>query len=133
MTRPTPQTLADRAAQHAAEQAAAIPATGGPAGRPSAPVAVSGASSLVRSLEALGVEVAFGIPGGAILPAYDPLYDSTVRHILVRHEQGAGHAATGYAEVIHKFAKPGHYLVKAEHVRADGVRAVARLQVRVGD
>ncbi|HWG99040.1 MAG TPA: acetolactate synthase large subunit [Pilimelia sp.] len=59
---------------------------------------MSGASALVRSLEALGVRVAFGIPGGAILPAYDPLYDSTVRHILVRHEQGAGHAATGYAQ-----------------------------------
>jgi len=59
---------------------------------------MTGASSLVRSLEALGVEVAFGIPGGAILPAYDPLYDSEVRHILVRHEQGAGHAATGYAQ-----------------------------------
>ncbi|HKT04357.1 MAG TPA: acetolactate synthase large subunit [Rugosimonospora sp.] len=59
---------------------------------------MTGASALVRSLEALGVDVAFGIPGGAILPAYDPLYDSSVRHILVRHEQGAGHAATGYAQ-----------------------------------
>jgi acetolactate synthase-1/2/3 large subunit len=59
---------------------------------------ITGASSLVRSLEAAGVEVVFGIPGGAILPAYDPLMDSTqVRHILVRHEQGAGHAAAGYA------------------------------------
>ena len=59
---------------------------------------VSGASSLVRSLEAAGVDTVFGIPGGAILPAYDPLMDSTqVRHILVRHEQGAGHAAAGYA------------------------------------
>jgi acetolactate synthase-1/2/3 large subunit len=48
------------------------------------------------------VEVAFGIPGGAILPAYDPLYDSKVRHILVRHEQGAGHAATGYAQATGK-------------------------------
>ncbi len=56
----------------------------------------------MRSLEALGVEVVFGIPGGAILPAYDPLYDSTVRHILVRHEQGAGHAATGYAQATGK-------------------------------
>src|SRR5919107_4684333 len=45
-----------------------------------------------------GVEVIFGIPGGAILPAYDPLFDSRVRHVLVRHEQGAGHAATGYAQ-----------------------------------
>ena len=49
------------------------------------------------SLENVGAEVVFGIPGGAILPAYDPLFESTVRHILVRHEQGAGHAAEGYA------------------------------------
>ena len=60
---------------------------------------MTGAQSFVRSLEAAGVEVLFGIPGGAILPAYDPLYDSQrLRHILVRHEQGAGHAATGYAQ-----------------------------------
>jgi len=58
---------------------------------------VTGAQSLVRSLEAAGVEHIFGIPGGAILPAYDPLMDSSIRHILVRHEQGAGHAAQGYA------------------------------------
>jgi acetolactate synthase I/II/III large subunit len=59
---------------------------------------MTGAQSLVRSLEQVGVEVVFGIPGGAILPAYDPLLDSAkVRHILVRHEQGAGHAAQGYA------------------------------------
>ncbi len=59
---------------------------------------ITGASSLVRSLEAAGVDTVFGIPGGAILPAYDPLMDSTqVRHVLVRHEQGAGHAAAGYA------------------------------------
>jgi acetolactate synthase-1/2/3 large subunit len=66
-----------------------------------APVAepMTGAQSLIRSLEAVGAETVFGIPGGAILPAYDPLMDSTkVRHILVRHEQGAGHAATGYAQ-----------------------------------
>lgn len=60
---------------------------------------MTGASSLVKSLEAAKVDVMFGIPGGAILPAYDPIYDSTIRHILVRHEQGAGHAATGYAQV----------------------------------
>ncbi len=60
---------------------------------------VTGAQALVRSLESLGVEVAFGIPGGAILPAYDPLFDSSIRHILVRHEQGAAHAAEGYAMV----------------------------------
>lgn len=58
---------------------------------------LTGAQALVTSLERMGVEVIFGIPGGAILPAYDPLYDSKVRHILVRHEQGAGHAAEGYA------------------------------------
>src|SRR3979409_2046830 len=68
-----------------------------------APVRITGAQSLVRSLEAVGVEVVFGIPGGTILPAYDPLLDSTkVRHILVRHEQGAGHAATGYAQATGK-------------------------------
>ncbi|CAN2206565.1 IlvB Thiamine pyrophosphate-requiring enzymes [acetolactate synthase, pyruvate dehydrogenase (cytochrome), glyoxylate carboligase, phosphonopyruvate decarboxylase] [Candidatus Nanopelagicaceae bacterium] len=61
--------------------------------------AMTGATALVKSLEAAGVEVMFGLPGGAILPAYDPIYDSTIRHILVRHEQGAGHAATGYAQV----------------------------------
>ena len=61
--------------------------------------AMTGATSLVKSLEAASVDVMFGIPGGAILPAYDPIYDSTIRHILVRHEQGAGHAATGYAQV----------------------------------
>src|SRR5919112_3808888 len=59
---------------------------------------ITGAKSLVRSLEAVGVDVVFGIPGGAILPAYDPLFDSHVRHVLVRHEQGAGHAAQGYAQ-----------------------------------
>jgi len=63
------------------------------------PEQITGAQSLVRSLEAAGVEVVFGIPGGAILPAYDPLFDTEkIRHILVRHEQGAGHAATGYAQ-----------------------------------
>ncbi|GAB3800915.1 acetolactate synthase large subunit [Micromonospora zhanjiangensis] len=99
MTRPTPETLAQRA-HHGTHPPAPTPAAVAPAAavRATAPVQVSGAGSLVKSLEALGVEVAFGIPGGAILPAYDPLYDSTVRHILVRHEQGAGHAATGYAQ-----------------------------------
>nr|WP_082398816.1 acetolactate synthase large subunit [Pseudonocardia sp. EC080625-04] len=64
---------------------------------------MTGAQSLVRSLEEIGCEVVFGLPGGTILPAYDPLLDSTkVRHILVRHEQGAGHAATGYAQATGK-------------------------------
>ena len=60
---------------------------------------ITGAQALVNALEDSGVDVMFGIPGGAILPAYDPIYDSKIRHILVRHEQGAGHAATGYAQV----------------------------------
>ena len=65
--------------------------------------AISGAASLIRALEESGVDTVFGIPGGAILPAYDPLLDSTrLRHILVRHEQGAGHAATGYAQATGK-------------------------------
>jgi acetolactate synthase-1/2/3 large subunit len=64
---------------------------------------MTGAQSLVRSLEEVGCEVVFGIPGGTILPAYDPLLDSTrVRHVLVRHEQGGGHAATGYAQATGK-------------------------------
>ncbi len=59
---------------------------------------MTGAQALVRALESAGAEVAFGIPGGAILPTYDPLFDSQkLRHVLVRHEQGAGHAAEGYA------------------------------------
>lgn len=58
---------------------------------------MTGAQAIVASLEALGVTDIFGMPGGAILPTYDPLMDSSMRHILVRHEQGAGHAAEGYA------------------------------------
>ncbi|MQA99398.1 MAG: acetolactate synthase large subunit [Actinobacteria bacterium] len=65
-------------------------------------MSLSGASSLIRSLEAAGVEFVFGIPGGAILPAYDPLIGSPIRHLLMRHEQGAGHAAEGYAQVTGK-------------------------------
>ena len=64
---------------------------------------MTGAQSVLRSLEEAGVEIVFGIPGGAVLPLYDPLLDSEkVRHILVRHEQGAGHAATGYAQASGK-------------------------------
>src|ERR687895_528656 len=65
---------------------------------------VSGAQSLIRSLEAAGVDVVFGIPGGAILPAYDPMLESPIRHILMRHEQGAGHAAEASAHVT---GRPG--------------------------
>ncbi|MEV4538389.1 acetolactate synthase large subunit [Asanoa sp. NPDC049518] len=118
MTRPTPETIAHRI--HATPATVAAQAAHGnhaeraqqsterhqadrpaPAAQP-APAKITGAQSLVKSLESLGVEVAFGIPGGAILPAYDPIYDSSVRHILVRHEQGAGHAATGYAQATGK-------------------------------
>ena len=61
------------------------------------PTVMNGAQGIIRSLEELGVEDVFGLPGGAILPTYDPLMDSSrIRHILVRHEQGAGHAAQGY-------------------------------------
>ncbi|MFI9076320.1 acetolactate synthase large subunit [Streptomyces sioyaensis] len=64
---------------------------------------VTGAQAVVRSLEETGVDTVFGFPGGAVLPAYDALLDSTrVRHVLVRHEQGAGHAATGYAQATGK-------------------------------
>src|ERR671914_2928591 len=63
---------------------------------------VSGAQSLIKSLEAAGVDVVFGIPGGAILPAYDPILESPIRHVLMRHEQGAGHAAEAYAQATGK-------------------------------
>jgi acetolactate synthase-1/2/3 large subunit len=86
--------------QPAGAQPAGAPQTAA-APRPhhAAPVRVTGAQALVLALERVGVDVVFGIPGGAVLPAYDPLLDSKqIRHILVRHEQGAGHAATGYAQ-----------------------------------
>ncbi|STZ80803.1 acetolactate synthase [Mycolicibacterium aichiense] len=68
-----------------------------------APEQLTGAQAVVRSLEEIGVETIFGIPGGAVLPVYDPLYDSQkLRHVLVRHEQGAGHAASGYAHATGK-------------------------------
>jgi acetolactate synthase I/II/III large subunit len=61
-------------------------------------MAITGAQAVIRSLEAAGVEVVFGHPGGAILPAYDPMIDSPIRHVLARHEQGAGHMAEGFAQ-----------------------------------
>ncbi|HCT77621.1 MAG TPA: acetolactate synthase large subunit, partial [Micromonosporaceae bacterium] len=100
MTKPSPETLAHALEKQRAAAAAAKPASALPEGSHAVPV--TGAQSLVKSLEALEVEVIFGIPGGAVLPAYDPLFDSKVRHILVRHEQGAGHAATGYAQASGK-------------------------------
>ena len=68
----------------------------------------NGGEALVKSLEHEGVEVMFGLPGGAILPVYDPIIDSSIRHVLVRHEQGAGHMAEGDA---HATGKPGVCMV----------------------
>ncbi|HEX2119984.1 MAG TPA: acetolactate synthase large subunit [Acidimicrobiales bacterium] len=69
---------------------------------------LNGGQALIKSLEMEGVEVVFGLPGGAILPVYDPIIDSPIRHILVRHEQGAGHMAEGYAHVT---GRPGVAMV----------------------
>ena len=69
---------------------------------------LTGAEALIRSLEMENVEIMFGLPGGCILPAYDPLLKSSIRHILVRHEQGAGHMAQGYAHVT---GRPGVAMV----------------------
>ena len=69
---------------------------------------IDGGRALIRALEKEGVEVMFGLPGGAILPVYDPIIDSNIRHILVRHEQGAGHMAEGYAQAT---GKPGVAMV----------------------
>jgi acetolactate synthase-1/2/3 large subunit len=88
-----------------AAQSAAKAAGHGPSSQPKkvAPQQLTGAQSVIRSLEELDVEVIFGIPGGAVLPVYDPLFDSQrLRHVLVRHEQGAGHAASGYAHATGK-------------------------------
>lgn len=91
---------ADRTADHAvvvADLAAVSPVLGPNNVVP--PTVMSGSQAIVRSLEELGVDDIFGLPGGAILPTYDPLMASSMNHVLVRHEQGAGHAAQGYAMV----------------------------------
>jgi acetolactate synthase-1/2/3 large subunit len=117
----------------ATEAAAAASATTASAARtPSAkvsqpsvvpPTEMTGAQALIRSLELSGVTDLFGLPGGAILPAYDPLFDSTIlRHILVRHEQGAGHAASGYAHVT---GRPGVCLVTSGPGATNLVTAIA--------
>src|SRR3984957_4355806 len=69
---------------------------------------LTGAQALIKSLEMQHVEVIFGLPGGAILPVYDPILDSSIRHVLVRHEQGAGHMGEGYAHVT---GRPGVAMV----------------------
>ena len=83
--------------------APSTPAHGKPGTNRVAPIELTGAQAVVRALEEIGVDTIFGIPGGAVLPVYDPLFDSTkLRHVLVRHEQGAGHAASGYAHATGK-------------------------------
>jgi acetolactate synthase-1/2/3 large subunit len=69
---------------------------------------LNGGQALIKALEMEGVETIFGLPGGAILPVYDPIIDSPIRHVLVRHEQGAGHMAEGYA---HATGRPGVFMV----------------------
>src|ERR1700722_8274988 len=98
--RSTPGPAAPARPAEGASTAAPTPAAQPPAAQAAAvPTRVTGAEALVLAMERVGVEVVFGIPGGAVLPAYDPLLDSKqIRHILVRHEQGAGHAAAGYAQ-----------------------------------
>ncbi|MCH8559479.1 acetolactate synthase large subunit [Nesterenkonia sp. LB17] len=98
LTATSPAMLASKASSSAAGTSP-DPRIYGP-GRTVEPVAATGAESIIRSLESLGVTDVFGIPGGTILPTYDPLMDSEqINHILVRHEQGGGHAAQGYAMV----------------------------------
>ena len=88
---------------NAAPRQSPTPATLAAQSRVGKPDRMTGAQAIVRTLEELGTDIVFGIPGGAVLPLYDPLYDSQrLRHVLVRHEQGAGHAATGYAQVSGK-------------------------------
>jgi acetolactate synthase-1/2/3 large subunit len=103
---PSPRDLAARAAARETPPGSRPDRAGAPGAGPSPaePSQITGAQALVAALEELGVDVVFGIPGGAILPAYDPLFDSRLRHVLVRHEQGAGHAAAGYAQVT---GRPG--------------------------
>ncbi len=89
---------AQKAAAGTAQSAPPVTATPTSIRRSSAPEVLTGAQAIVRSLERLGVDTVFGLPGGTILPTYDPLLETDkIRHILVRHEQGAGHAAEGYA------------------------------------
>ena len=99
---PTPATVAHRNAARAATNGRAA-AQDSATKETVASERMTGAQAIVRSLEELGADVVFGLPGGAVLPLYAPIYSATkMRHVLVRHEQGAGHAATGYAQVSGK-------------------------------
>ncbi|MCW2562759.1 MAG: acetolactate synthase, large subunit, partial [Mycobacterium sp.] len=103
-TRPPEQSATAPNGGHTAS-AAAKPASKADAAHPKriAPHQLTGAQAVIRALEELDVDTIFGIPGGAVLPVYDPLFDSQkLRHVLVRHEQGAGHAASGYAHATGK-------------------------------
>jgi len=82
---------------------------------------INGAQAVLKALEHEGVETVFGMPGGAILPVYDPLIESSIRHILVRHEQGAGHMASGYA---HATGKPGVVIVTSGPAATNMVTAL---------
>ncbi|MYA84977.1 MAG: acetolactate synthase large subunit, partial [Acidimicrobiaceae bacterium] len=79
---------------------------------------MNGGQALVKTLEREGTEVVFGLPGGAILPVYDPIIESPIRHILVRHEQGAGHMAEGYA---HATGRPGVAMITSGPGATNGV------------
>jgi acetolactate synthase I/II/III large subunit len=99
-TRPPEQTNGGHPVPASAKQ---TPKTSAAQPKRVAPHQLTGAQAVIRSLEELDVDVIFGIPGGAVLPVYDPLFDSQkLRHVLVRHEQGAGHAASGYAHATGK-------------------------------
>lgn len=105
MSVPTRRPASDTAGAADIATDAVKPAAKSANGKPKriGPEQLTGAQSVIRSLEELDVDVIFGIPGGAVLPVYDPLFDSKkLRHVLVRHEQGAGHAASGYAHATGK-------------------------------
>ena len=85
-------------------------------------MSLTGAQALIKSLECQGVDVVFGLPGGAILPVYDPLIESSLRHILVRHEQGAGHMAEGFAQAT---GRPGVAMVTSGPAATNIVTPIA--------
>ena len=113
---------AKKTAARAVDAASSVSSVLGP-NKTVAPTEMTGSAAIVRSLEELGVDDVFGLPGGAILPTYDPLMDSTkINHILVRHEQGAGHAAEGYAMVT---GRPGVCIVTSGPGATNLVTALA--------
>src|SRR6476659_8563134 len=83
---------------------------------------VTGAELLLEAMKKEKVEVIFGYPGGAVLPIYDKIYDSKIRHILPRHEQGGIHAAEGYARIS---GKPGVVIVTSGPGATNAVTGIA--------